>query len=77
MIEIEINGNRRTLEPTSIDELRGYIDGALPTNEVICALRVNGDDAAQEDLSTCNLDSIRNLQIKTFDLGHVFLGKIL
>jgi hypothetical protein len=65
MIEIEINGSRRTLDPTSVDELRGYIDGALPTNEVICALRVNGEEAEHEDLGTRNLESIRNLEIQT------------
>ena len=65
MIEIEINGNRRTLDPTSVDELRGYIDGALPANEVICVLRVNGDDTERGDLGTRDLASIRNLEIQT------------
>jgi hypothetical protein len=65
MIEIEINGNRRTLDPASVDELRGYIDGALPANEVICVLRVNGDDADREDLGACDLASIRSLEIRT------------
>jgi hypothetical protein len=65
MIEIEINGNRRSLDPRSVDELRGYIDGALPASEVICLLRVNGDDAEREDLGTRDLASIRNLEIRT------------
>jgi hypothetical protein len=65
MIEIEINGSRRTLDPASIDELRGYIDGALPANEVIRVLRVNGDNAEREELGNRDLASIRTLEIRT------------
>ncbi len=65
MMEIEINGSRRTLDPTSIDELRGYMSGALPTEEVICVLRVNGQNVAEEHLGTYDVTSIRNLEIRT------------
>jgi hypothetical protein len=65
MMEIEINGSRRTLDPTSIDELRGYLSGALPTDEVICVLRVNGENVAEEDLRSYDVASIRNVEVQS------------
>jgi hypothetical protein len=65
MMEIEINGSRRTLDPASIDELRGHMSGALPADEVICVLRLNGQDVSEEDLPTYDVASIRSLEIQT------------
>ena len=65
MMEIEINGTRRTLDPASIDEFRGYLSGALPADEVICVLRVNGQNVAEEDLRTYDVASIRNVEVQS------------
>ncbi len=65
MIQVEVNGARRELEPGSIDELRGYLNGAVPTDEVICVLRVNGEEISEEDLLGVSVPTIRTLEIKS------------
>ncbi len=65
MIQVDVNGARRELEPGSIDELRGYLNGAVPTDEVICVLRVNGEEISEEDLLGVPVPTIRTLEIKS------------
>ncbi len=65
MIQVDVNGARRELEPGSIDELRGYLNGAVPTDEVICVLRVNGEEISEEALLGVPVPTIRTLEIKS------------
>ncbi len=65
MIQVDVNGARRELEPGSIDELRGYLTGAVPADEVICVLRVNGEEINEEDLLGVSVPTIRTLEIKS------------
>ncbi len=65
MMQVEVNGALRELEPGSIDELRGYLSGAVPADEVICVLRVNGEEMSEEDLLGVSVPTIRTLEVKS------------
>ncbi|MEE8557554.1 MAG: hypothetical protein V3T14_06680 [Myxococcota bacterium] len=65
MIQVEINGDRRTLDPASIDELRGFLRGAVSPAEVLCSLRVNGDEVSEDNLATYRIGAIQNLEVQT------------
>lgn len=65
MMQVDVNGTRRDLDPGSIDELRGYLSGVVPPDEVICVLRVNGEEVSEEKLRTLNVPSIRTLEVRS------------
>jgi hypothetical protein len=65
MMQVDVNGARRQLEPSSIDELRGYLSGVVPADEVICVLRVNGQEMNEEDLHGVDVPTIETLEVKS------------
>jgi hypothetical protein len=65
MMQIEINGNRQTIDAASIEEVRGYLRGAVPKSEVMCLLRVNGEETSEERLDTFDFASIQTIEVQT------------
>ncbi|TDJ02898.1 MAG: hypothetical protein E2O73_01300 [Deltaproteobacteria bacterium] len=65
MIQLQINKVSETIRPSSIGELRGYLQRALQPGHVISVLRVNGLEIAEERLGEFEPDAIRTLEVQT------------
>jgi hypothetical protein len=64
-MDIEINGSRQMLSPASIEELQGHLRGAVPPDEVMCVLRVNGEEVAEDRLRDYECGSIQTIELQT------------
>ena len=87
MIEVEINGDRRVVEPASTKALRDEIEGCMPAGHVICDMRVNGRSIDSNDFEEFDVTSLRTVGVQTDtpqriarrSLGetHEWLGRVI
>jgi hypothetical protein len=78
MIELDVNGRSTGIEPASIPDLRAMVGRALPSEHVVCTLRVNGREVPESGLEELELRAIRRLEVKSAtprDLAYQALGE--
>ncbi len=63
MVQLEVNGRRHALEPSSIEELGRRIDAEIADGQVICGLRVNGQEIALSRLCEFDLAAVRRVEV--------------
>jgi hypothetical protein len=71
MIQIEINGERRGLAPTSMKELQDLLALAVPRGHGVCIFRVNGRDIADAELASFDLASVRGIEMRSEPLAEI------
>ncbi len=65
MIQIDINGDRDSIDPGSIKELQDYIHSKVPDDQVVCVLRVNGNELPESSLEDLTISTIRLVSVKS------------
>ncbi|MCP4003087.1 MAG: hypothetical protein GY725_02710 [bacterium] len=61
MIELEVNGHRQNVEPSTTQELRSLVEKQLPSGHVIRRIDVNGgqfDEAKLEEVDLTRLNTV-------------------
>jgi len=71
MIQVEINGQRRGLTPSSMKELQDLLALAVPRGHGVCVFRVNGRDIADVELASFDLSSVRGIELRSEPLGEI------
>lgn len=65
MIELGINGRRRSVQPRSARELCELIDQELPTGHVIYAVQANGRIVDSDQLSSFDVGVLREVSVES------------
>ena len=76
MIELEINGQPRTIHPTSMQELEAEIERPVPQDHGVCRLLVNGREIERRQLAEYDLASVRKVRIESAPLASIALGAV-
>jgi hypothetical protein len=71
MIDIEVNGSLRTIEPGTVEELRAEVMGPVPADHGICLLRVNGREFVAERWDELELGQVRDVQLRSAPLPEI------
>ena len=78
MIKLEVNGSQQTIYSGSTHELRSYLTDLIPPGEVLCSMRVNGQEIAESQLDTFSIDGIQRVEVSSglpADLARGALGE--
>jgi len=65
MIHMNINERGETITPSSIEELRSHINGAIQAGHVISVLRVNGLEVGESRLEDFDVAAIQTLEVRS------------
>ena len=65
MVQLEVNGRSHSLAPASIEELGRVIETEVAEGQVICALRVNGQEIAPSRLAEFDLAAVRSVEVQS------------
>jgi hypothetical protein len=71
MIQVDINGSRRTVAPRSVEELRSFVVGPVPQDHGICVLRVNGAEFLAERWGELDLANVRDVELRSAPLAEI------
>lgn len=63
MVQLDVNGQRHAVAPGSIEELGRAIDAEIADGQVICALRVNGQEIAPSRLAEFDVAAVRSVEV--------------
>ncbi len=65
MIQLVMNGLQRSIDPSSIEQLRHLISQVTPEGEVPCVVKVNGMEVSMDRVSEFDVESIRSIDVQT------------
>lgn len=63
MVQLEVNGRRHELAPSSMEELGRRIDAEIADGQVIRALRVNGQETAPSRLAGFDVATVHSVEV--------------
>ena len=75
MIELEVNGNTRTIEPATIDELRGAI-AAVPEGHTLFRVFVDGREVGVEQIRDLDLAAVRRVEVSSAPASEIARGAV-
>jgi hypothetical protein len=65
MVQLEVNGQRHAFAASSMEELVRRIDAEIAEGQVICALRVNGQEIAPSRLAEFDVAAVRSVEVQS------------
>jgi hypothetical protein len=77
MIQVEVNGAQRTVEPGTLEQLRAETLGGVPADHGICLLRVNGEEFGADHWDELELARVRSVVLRSAPRCEIARGALV